>query len=267
MTYASFNDIRKKIQNCIDEASESILVSVAWFTSKDIIGQLVNKLDNSCNVEIVVSDHYENKKVNYQKFIDKGGRVYILNSSGDRFLHEKYALFDCKKVVAGSYNWTNSAEFYNHEFVIISEDKQLVKQFQIRFDKIKSKATKYDSSRFKLSNIVHAETKEDEFLKIEDNLNKDFIQSIDEALRAGAKIDKSIILNMIYEYGALGAASRLVNEGTDKLHSGLLKLFEVNRLDLTIEAIILKEQYRMLFSNEILLKAEKRLQALNKGHL
>jgi len=48
MTTASFNDIRKKIQKNIDQSKDSILVSVAWLTSKDLLGQLIDKLESGC---------------------------------------------------------------------------------------------------------------------------------------------------------------------------------------------------------------------------
>jgi hypothetical protein len=262
MTTASFKDIRKKIQTNIDQSKETIIVSVAWLTSKDLLGQLVDKLDCGCGVEIIISDHVENQRLSYNKFIEKGGKVYILPTLSGRFLHDKFALFDNTKLIAGSYNWTNSAEFYNHEFIIQSDDTQLIKQFKIRFDSLKKIVTNYDKQKLLSRDTLTAETKENEFLKVEVELGDELIASIDLAANAGAKIDKNIILNQIYSYGAIGAAKRLIKEGTEKLQSGLIKLFEINRLDLTIESIILKEKYRVLFDKDILEKAQQRLDKL-----
>ena len=262
MTTASFNDIRKKIQNNIDQAKDTILVSVAWLTSKDLLGQLIDKLDSGCNIEIIISDHFDNQRLSYKKFLEKGGKVHILPTISGRFLHDKFALFDNTKLIAGSYNWTNSAEFYNHEFIIQSEDAQLIKQFNIRFENLKKIVINYDKQKLFSRDNLTAETKEEEFLKIEDELHDELIASVDLAVKAGAKIDKQIILNQIYNYGAIGAANRLIKEGTEKLHSGLIKLFEINRLDLTIESIILKEKYRVLFHKDILEKAQQRLDKL-----
>ena len=97
---------------------------------------------------------------------------------------------------------------------------------------------------------------------LENELHDELIASVDLSIKAGAKINRSIILNQIYDYGAIGAANRLIQEGTEKLHSGLLKMFHINRLDLTIESIIQKDKYRVLFTDEILLKAKQRLAKL-----
>ncbi|ULQ51703.1 phospholipase D-like domain-containing protein [Flavihumibacter fluvii] len=262
MTTASFNDIRKKIQNNIDQSKVTILIAVAWLTSKDLLGQLTDKLESGCKVEIIISDHFENQRLSYNKFIDKGGKVYILPTVSGRFLHDKFALFDNTKLIAGSYNWTNSAEFYNHEFIIQSENAQLLKQFKIRFDNLKKIVATYDKQKLLSRDNLTAETKEEEFLKIEDELHVELIASVDLAVKAGAKIVQQNILNQIYNYGAIGAASRLIKEGTEKLHSGLIKLFEIDRLDLTIESIILKDRYRVLFHKDILEKAQQRLDKL-----
>lgn len=259
MTVATFRDIRKKILNCIDQSNECILVSVAWFTSKDLLGRLIDKVESGCKVEIIISDHYENQRLSFHQFREKGGRIFILQSRSSKFLHDKFALFDNKSLIAGSYNWTNSAEFYNHEFVIHSNEPQLLQQFNIRFNHLKKIVTEYDKQKLIVSNNLTAETKEEEFLQLENELLDELLQSIDFALQAGAKIDRHIILDQIYRYGGIGAANRLLKEGTEKLHSGLLKLYEVNRLDLTIESIVLKDKYRALFSREILDKAQQRL--------
>lgn len=262
MTAASFSDIRRKIQQQIDLSKDAILVSVAWFTSKDLLGKLIDKLESGCKVEIIISDHYENERLNYTQYIEKGGQIHILPTRSGKFLHDKFALFDNSKLIAGSYNWTNSAEYYNHEFIIQSDDPQLITQFNIHFENIKRIVTDYDKQKLVSRDNLTAETKEEEFLKVENELHDELLQSIDLSLQAGAKIDKHIILNQIYRYGAIGAANRLIKEGTEKLHSGLIKLYEVNRLDLTIESIILKDKYRILFNPDILEKAQQRLDKL-----
>jgi hypothetical protein len=262
MTVASFSDIRRRIQQSMDLSKEAILVSVAWFTSKDLLGKLIDKLEKGCKVEIIISDHHENQRLSFTQYIEKGGQVHILQTRSGKFLHDKFALFDNSKLIAGSYNWTNSAEFYNHEFVIQSDDPQLIKQFGIRFENLKRIVTDYDKQKLVVGDNLTAETKEDEFLRLENELDEELLQSIDLSLQAGAKIDKHIIFNQIYRYGAIGAANRLIKEGTEKLHSGLIKLYEINRLDLTIESIILKDKYRILFSPDILEKAQQRLDKL-----
>jgi hypothetical protein len=262
MTSASFNNIRKKILTNIDQAKETILVSVAWFTSKELLGQLTDKVENGCKVEIIISDHIENQRLSFENLIDKGGHVFILPTKIGKFLHDKFAIFDNSKLIAGSYNWTNSAEFYNHEFVIQSVETSLIKQFNIRFENLKKIVTNYDKLILSTKDNLTAETKEEEFIKLENELEKTFIETIKTANDLGAKINATNVINYIHNYGAIGGASRLIKVGTDKLHSGLIKLWEINRLDISFESIILQDKYKVLFDKEILENAQKRLNEL-----
>lgn len=262
MTVASFNNIRDLIIRNIDCSRETISISVAWFTSQHLLGKLIDKLEEGCKIEIVISDHKENSRLNYVHYLANGGQVYILSTLSGKFLHEKFALFDNKKLIAGSYNWTNSAEFYNHEFIIHSDDQILIQQFNIRFAKLKKVVSQYDKQKLVRQNDLTAETREEEFIQLEHNLKTELINSINLAVEAGAHINKHVILEQIFRYGAIGAANRIILEGIEKLHSGLTKLFIVNRLDLAIEHIIQKDSYRQLFTPEILEKAKQRLDIL-----
>jgi len=262
MITASFNEIRNKIQDNIGRSKNSILVAVAWFTSKDLLGQLTDKAESGCKVEIVISDHIENQRLSFERFINNGGHVYIIPTKSGKFLHDKFAIFDGIKLIAGSYNWTNCAEYFNHEFIIQSDDTLLLKQFSIRFESLKKIVVDYDKLKLLDNNHFPADNKEAEFIKLENELEAEFFDTIKTANELGANIKSASIINYIHFYGAIGSANRLIKSGTDKLQSGLLKLWEINRLDLSFESIILKPKYRILFSNEILENAKRRLNEL-----
>ncbi|QCE42531.1 phospholipase D-like domain-containing protein [Psychroserpens sp. NJDZ02] len=263
-TTATFSDIKRKIQKQIENSKESIKISVAWFTSKDLLGQLTDKVENGCQVEIIISDNIENKRLSFDKFIQSGGTVYIMQTKSGKFLHDKFAIFDEKKLIAGSYNWTYSAEYYNHEFIIQSEEAILLKQFNIRFKNLKEIVTRYDELILASESEFLADTNESEFIKLESELEARFMETIKEANDLGAKINSTNIISYIHNYGAIGGASRLIKLGTERLQSGFIKLWEIGRLDISFESIILQDKYRKLFSKDILEKAEKRLNELKQ---
>jgi hypothetical protein len=68
-------------------------------------------------------------------------------------------------------------------------------------------------------------------------------------------------LQMINEHGGLGAARALLAE--KKYSEGLTKLWELGRLDLTVEALVLKDEYSSLFTPNERDIARKRLQDLD----
>ena len=75
---------------------------------------------------------------------DPGSDVYQLGRSGvpvrvdlsEHHMHHKFAIFDGKTVLTGSYNWTRSAAEHNQENLIVSDDAKLVAPFVHTFDKL-----------------------------------------------------------------------------------------------------------------------------------
>ena len=67
----------------------------------------------------------------------------------------------------------------------------------------------------------------------------------------------SELINMIDKHGTIEAVRRLIN--SPKPPYGFTKLWELKALDLSLEAIILEEEWKDLFSDEERAKAKKRL--------
>lgn len=63
---------------------------------------------------------------------------------------------------------------------------------------------------------------------------------------------------MVIEHGGLEAAKRLLR--APKEQSGLTQLWELRRLDLSVEALVLQERWDTLFSDEERQKARNRLE-------
>lgn len=68
-------------------------------------------------------------------------------------------------------------------------------------------------------------------------------------------------LQMLDKYGGLKTAKKLL--ATDKIHEGLTRLYLLGRLDLTVEKLVLKKKYRILFSEEELKRAKRKLSGLS----
>ena len=56
-------------------------------------------------------------------------------------MHDKFAIFDERQVVTGSYNWTRSAEHSNYENVLIEDDPEIVRKYHRQFSLLWSKAS------------------------------------------------------------------------------------------------------------------------------
>ena len=65
-------------------------------------------------------------------------------------------------------------------------------------------------------------------------------------------------LNMVQNHGVLEAARRLL--ASSSVGDGFVALWEVGRLDLSVEALVLQEPWRALFTEEELAVARQRLE-------
>ena len=68
-------------------------------------------------------------------------------------------------------------------------------------------------------------------------------------------------LEVVQKMGGLNAAKKFL--GSEKPQEGLNKLWELKRLDLSMEVLVLKKKYAELFTNEEKEIARKRLEDLN----
>jgi phosphatidylserine/phosphatidylglycerophosphate/cardiolipin synthase-like enzyme len=79
-----------------------------------------------------------------EKVDDAGSDVYQLAASGietrvdncPHYMHHKFAVFDNRRVLTGSYNWTRGAAERNQENILLTDDKQTVAAFKDEFEKL-----------------------------------------------------------------------------------------------------------------------------------
>ena len=74
------------------------------------------------------------------------------------------------------------------------------------------------------------------------------------------KYNPTRFLQMLERSGPVNTAVDLVMAPT--YHEGFTKLWELGRLDLTVEAIILREPFNKLFSQQVLSTARSKLEKL-----
>ena len=51
-------------------------------------------------------------------------------------MHHKFAVFDGKIVVSGSYNWTRSAAEDNEENIVVTNEQKIVQSFHEQFGRL-----------------------------------------------------------------------------------------------------------------------------------
>ena len=129
------HDCRNRIQKLLREAKTSIHICVFTITDDRVTDCIVDAHARGVQVR-VISDN--------DKAHDPGSDLHRMRRADlqvafDRtpdHMHHKFAVFDNRLLVSGSYNWTRSASDRNEENIIVTSDERLVQKFARRFESL-----------------------------------------------------------------------------------------------------------------------------------
>lgn len=96
---------------------------------------------------------------------------------------------------------------------------------------------------------------------MEDLLLSQIIEDAEQSRQIGC--DPSVFMELVRHYGPVEACNRMIINPT--LGQNLLRLKQAGRLDLTVEALVLRDRFKRLFDETVLDKARKRLVDWNQS--
>ncbi|MGL4654717.1 MAG: phospholipase D-like domain-containing protein [Sarcina sp.] len=120
----SFEEIQDKLISELQNAKYIILVAVAWFTNKKIYNVLKAKQAEGVVVRVIISNDDTNNGSGLDYSIFDTYKMSKFGQYKYNIMHNKFCVIDLKKVLEGSYNWTNSAEYHKEQFMTISSFEQ-----------------------------------------------------------------------------------------------------------------------------------------------
>ncbi len=129
------------IEKLISAANDSVYMLAYSFASRDIAERLEAADEEGLDVIVVCEDG--------KAYTDGGGQCGPLSEAGlqvyvdgypDTLMHEKVIILDNSVVIAGSYNFTRSADKRNDEQVLVIQNPDIAELFLGEFDKILAEA-------------------------------------------------------------------------------------------------------------------------------
>ena len=126
---------RLRIQELLRKSHSTVDICVFTMTDDRITDAVIDAAARGVRTRII-SDN--------DKSLDLGSDMRRLHSAGievriDRtpcHMHHKFAVFDGKIVVSGSYNWTRSAAEDNEENIVVTNDQKIVQSFHEQFGRL-----------------------------------------------------------------------------------------------------------------------------------
>lgn len=136
-----FDNINSKICEKIDSVKYNLCIAVTWLTEPAILKALINKAKEEIHIDLIIDNNEINNNhlSQYAELVKNGINLYFYTQN---MMHNKFAIFDLREVVTGSYNYTKGAS-YNNENIVVIKDENTVDRFVNEFKKIKSLSTSY----------------------------------------------------------------------------------------------------------------------------
>jgi len=127
-------------------ARKTIDIVVYLLGSKTVANAILKAHQRGIAIRMIIDGKVGRTRYSAHKsLLKKGIDVRTLRVSGGS-MHTKFTLIDGSRVIAGSANLTNDANFRNHEFMIVSEDPTIIAGFSSKFESLWTTLNKQTSA-------------------------------------------------------------------------------------------------------------------------
>jgi mitochondrial cardiolipin hydrolase len=141
-------DCRDAIVTRIRRARRLIRICVFTISDDVISREIQAAYERGVSVAIVTdNDKTADLGSDVARLANAGISVFIDRTSNH--MHHKFAVIDHQWVLSGSFNWTRSATAYNHENLIVTNDKGLVVAFDDAFERLLKEMIPFESHHSK----------------------------------------------------------------------------------------------------------------------
>jgi len=129
------DDCPARIRGLLDRARNTVDICVFTITDDRVSDAIIDAHERRLKVRVISDD---------DKSGDRGSDIQRLESAGvevrtdhtDDHMHHKFAIFDHRLLLNGSYNWTRSAANRNKENFLVTGEPRFVEGFARQFERL-----------------------------------------------------------------------------------------------------------------------------------
>ena len=129
------DNCRCRIQELLREATSNVEICVFTITDDRIADSIIDAHSRGVRVRVISDNDKASDLGSDLSRLKRMGVLVACDRTPDH-MHHKFAMFDSRVVVSGSYNWTRSAADRNEENIVVSGDPRLLRAFQQRFEEL-----------------------------------------------------------------------------------------------------------------------------------
>lgn len=139
--FSPLGGAEETVIKAIEASTKEIIVCMYSLFSQPIGDALINAINRGVKVKVVVDRLQAGSSPLTQFFMDNNVDFrWSKGYSGRGSMHHKYAIFDNKLLMTGSFNWSFSANTNNFENAFLSTRADDVREYKKEFDSIYHKA-------------------------------------------------------------------------------------------------------------------------------
>ncbi len=132
---------RNKIISLVNNARHKIEICVFTISDNTITQSILEAHRRGILVTIITDNDKANDKGSDVNRLSEEGVMVIFDHS-PHHMHHKFAIFDEKQLLNGSFNWTRSASTVNEENIVVTSEPVLLSEFSQKFSELHAKFKK-----------------------------------------------------------------------------------------------------------------------------
>jgi len=130
-------NIKEILLKEVESAASTIDLAVREITSLDMASALLKAKGRGVKVRIIADSKQAKTKSSQITFlINQGISVKVLRGKDHGIMNHRFTIFDGKRVVTGSFDWSEASEKWNYENILIIIDSEVVSSYQKEFDRL-----------------------------------------------------------------------------------------------------------------------------------
>ncbi len=129
--------IKETLLKEVESATSTIDLAMREITSLDMANALLKAKERGVKVRVIADSKRAKMRSSQITFlINQGISVKVLRGKNRGIMNHRFAIFDGKKVVTGSFDWSEASEKWNCENILILDDSEVVSSYLREFDRL-----------------------------------------------------------------------------------------------------------------------------------
>lgn len=117
-------------------AKKKLDIAIYLIGSKRVANTLVKAKKKGLAIRVITDGRVAKTRYSLDNYLSEKGLDVKTIRVRRGSMHCKFILIDGRKLIAGSSNLTNDAEYRNFEFIFIFEDRRIIKLFANKFEEM-----------------------------------------------------------------------------------------------------------------------------------